>query len=186
MFHRKKRYTKKQFHRDLQKLELLLQRHNNQNGGNNNQNGGRKKSDNDKTKLRTFSLYKVDDKVLDKKVGIYTITSITRTGEKSSSTPAHAGLKAAKKYVEKNLKDFKDGTTIHIIENTRGSKHKVFGPYKIVVKKLSSIEFNKKKKLFEKKSKTLKVKMKPKNYDVYIEINGTDDGDNKNPYSNNK
>ena len=147
-------YNKQQFRRDLARLKGLQHKYRQQV-----QRGGGQKH-------RTFSLYKVNGVVLKNKVGCYKIK------KKSSSGPADAALKAAKKYIEKNKKNMNKKTTIHIIENTKEtqSKNKVYGPYTIIVKRLSGDELKKKQEKLNKISKIFGSKLTAKNYNVSVEI----------------
>ena len=179
-----KSYTNLEFRKDLKKLKNLIKTHMIQNGGESHidELKGGKKSPDDKREYRNFSVCRINGKDLNKKVGKYKITSITSKGEKSTAGPSDAAHKAAISLVRKNEENMlknNNTTTLSIVEVTRGSKKKVYGPYRIIIKKLSSSEYAKKVKDFKKKLKSFKKKpksFKPKKYNVSVEpVSQSDD-----------
>lgn len=154
----KKKYTKNDYKKDLNNLNKLVEKFKNR---------GEKK-------YRNFSVFSINDKELKNKVGKYKITAINNKGDKSKANPIDAAYKAAISLIRKNEKSMlenKEKTTISIIEITRGSDRKVYGPYEIIIKKLSKEEFKKKKEEFKKKKKSFKSKpinFNPKKYNVNI------------------
>ena len=178
-----KNYTNKQFNKDLDKLNKIINNNiNNKNNKNNNVNNNvnkksnKKSNKNDKREYRNFTVCKVNGKNLKNNVGKYRITSITKTGDKSKSGPVNAAHKAAVSLVKKNEETIvkkEIETSLTLLEITRGSSRKMYGPYIIVVNNLTSSEYKKKKEKFKKMMKEFKKKPSnfiPKKYDISVKL----------------
>jgi len=159
----KHKYTKVDFNKDIKILNNLIKDHVKHGGSLNVPDMITTEG-----KYRNFSVISINGKELQKKVGKYKIRKNT------NSNPIDAAHKAAVSLVrknEKNMLENKKKTKLSIIETTRGSNKKIYGPYEIIIKQLSSKKYNNKKKNFEKKIKSFKVKptnFKPKNYNVSV------------------
>ena len=125
-------YSRKQFQKDLKKLAKLIEDFPAaQRGGKRNKNGKI-------VQMRTFEVVQVDGKKV-KPHGNYQIKEESKIG------PETAASKAAKmlcRKIKRNGGKQTDcqGITLSIREKTRGSAHKVFGPYMVVVEQLTKKE----------------------------------------------
>ena len=126
-------YSRKQFQKDLKNLAKLIEDFpTTQRGGKRNKNTG------NIIQMRTFEVVQVDGKKV-KPYGNYQIKEESKIG------PETAASKAAKmlcRKIKKNGGKQTDcqGITLSIREKTRGSAHKVFGPYMVVVEQLTKKE----------------------------------------------
>lgn len=126
-------YSRKQFQKDLKKLAKLIQDFpTTQRGGKRNRKTG------NIVQMRTFEVVHVDGKKVTPH-GNYQIKEDSKIG------PETAASKAAKmlcRKIKRNGGKHTDcqGITLSIREKTRGSAHKVFGPYMVVVEQLTKKE----------------------------------------------
>jgi hypothetical protein len=126
-------YSRKQFQKDLKKLAKLIEDFpTTQRGGKRNRKSG------NIVQMRTFEVVKVDGKKVTPH-GNYQIKEESKIG------PETAASKAAKmlcRKIKRNGGKHTDcaGITLSIREKTRGSAHKVFGPYRVIVEQLTPKE----------------------------------------------
>ena len=125
---------------------------------------------------RNFTVCKVNGKKLSKNVGKYKISFMSKTGVKSKAGPVNAAHKAAVSLVKKNedvIVENKVKTTITLLELTRGSSRKEYGPYHIIIRNLTSSEYKKKKIRFKKMAKNFGKdpnNFKPKKYEISVKL----------------
>jgi len=127
-------YSRKQFQSDLKKLAQMIKEFSPA------QRGGKRTKNGNIVQMRTFEVVQIDGKDV-KPHGNYQIKENSKIG------PETAASKAAKmlcRKIKKNGGKHTDceGRTLVIREKTRGSAHKLFGPYMVVVEQLSPKESN--------------------------------------------
>ena len=127
-------YSRKQFQKDLKRLAKLIEAF----PGKKQSGGKRDKKTGELISMRTFEVVKVNGKDVTPH-GNYQIR------EDSPIGPETAASKAAKqmcKKIKRNGGKHTDceGRTLVIREKTRGSAHKHFGPYMVVVEQMSAKE----------------------------------------------
>ena len=147
----KSKYTKVQFENDLQQLEKLIHENNSQSQKNNNQYGGKVAY---VSGQRHFRVVELDGKEV--KIGMVKI--------KEGQTPSNAARKLLMSIAdEKGLKKMNKlnlKAKYVIQETTRGSAHKMFGPYSGKYVKYTAEELKKAKTSGGKVSFTMKPVVK--------------------------
>ena len=160
-------YTNKQFKEDLMKLNNLVERYNRSI-----MMGGGERTD---AERRSFTIVKVDGKKLDKPVGRYIIKNMN-SGKKTFANPGDAAKKAARAYSAKHKDKFVKGNkfvkfTLTLKETTRGTSHKLYGPYEVTGHVFTSKEYKELCKVYNKKFSKMKSKsktFKPRKFKVSI------------------